>query len=69
MKASGLGESAVSVSAVPSPSNGTMDRTKLAAGNKIAAENIIQYGLWAHNLSYGAASMCLCMGVFAIAWY
>lgn len=69
MKTSGLGESAISVSAVSSPNNGTTDRTKLILGNKIVAENIIQYGLWAHYLSYGAAAMCLCMGVFAIAWY
>eukprot|EP01036_Dinobryon_divergens_P033073 gene33073-42785_t len=68
MKTNGLGESAISVSAVSSPNNGTTDRTKLILGNKIVAENIIQYGLWAHYLSYGAAAMCLCMGVFAIAW-
>lgn len=69
MKTGGLGDSAISVSAVSSPNNGSTDRTKLVLGNQIAAENIIQYGLWAHYLSYGAAAMCLCMGVFAIAWY
>lgn len=36
---------------------------------KATSENIIQYGLWAHYLSYGAASMCICMGVFAVAWF
>ena len=30
--------------------------------------NGVQYGLWAHWLAYGAAAMCLCMGIFAILW-
>lgn len=36
--------------------------------NRFVGVNVIQYGLWAHYLSYCCAFMCFIFGVFAIAW-
>lgn len=40
----------------------------VAAVNRFKGANQIQYGLWAHYMALGAASMCLCMGIFSILW-
>ena len=36
--------------------------------NRFIGENRLDYTLWAHYLSYGAAMMCLCMGIFVVVW-
>lgn len=36
--------------------------------NRFKGANVLQYGLWAHYLGYGAAMMCVCMGSFAALW-
>jgi hypothetical protein len=35
---------------------------------KFSGKQQLQFALWAHYLSYGAAAMCICLGIFAIAW-
>lgn len=39
-----------------------------AEKSRFVGKNLVQYGLWAHYLAYGAALMCFCMGGFAMAW-
>lgn len=36
--------------------------------SRFKGKNVLQYTLWAHYLSIGASSMCLCMGFFSALW-
>jgi hypothetical protein len=36
--------------------------------NRFKGVNPLQYALFAHNMAYGAAAMCICMGIFAMLW-
>lgn len=40
----------------------------VSTASRFKGANPLQYLLWAHFMAYGSAAMCICMGIFAIAW-
>ncbi len=62
---------ASATSATPAKTGGDArpsERDSKKEPSRFVGQNLIQYGLWAHYLAYGAACFCLCMGAFAMAW-
>ncbi len=61
---------ASSASAAESPKveRSKTDGAQRKSTSRFKGKNPLQYGLWAHYLALGAASLCLCMGIFAILW-
>jgi ferredoxin-NADP reductase len=43
-------------------------RKAAGASARFKGLNPLQYGMWAHYLAIGSGFMCICMGIFAMAW-